>query len=135
MLQTWRLFFQAEILRFFKQIQRHIQAFHVKRSCRSLMADETGYDAAMASLAFTPHLRHHLNCPDGVYLGGTVADVLAAAFAVQPKLRGYVLDDQGCVRQHVTIFVNGQALRDRQRQSDPVNESDEVFVFQALSGG
>jgi sulfur carrier protein ThiS len=57
------------------------------------------------------------------------------AFATEPKLRGYVLDDQGRLRQHVTIFVNGEMLRDRARQTDRVTDADEIFVFQALSGG
>ena len=89
----------------------------------------------MPTLTFTPHLRQHLSCPDGVYPGATVAEVLERAFAAQPKLRGYVLDDQGRLRQHVTIFVNGEAIRDRARQTDAVRDSDEIFVFQALSGG
>ncbi len=89
----------------------------------------------MPKLAFTPHLQLHLACPAGRYPGTTVADVLEHAFAVQPKLRGYLLDDQGRLRQHVTIFVNGETLRDRARQSDAVRDADEIFVFQALSGG
>jgi sulfur carrier protein ThiS len=89
----------------------------------------------MPALAFTPHLRQHLDCPDGDYPGNTVVAVLNRAFAMQPKLRGYLLDDQGRLRQHVTIFVNGEPLRDRARQTDAVGERDEIFVFQALSGG
>jgi molybdopterin synthase sulfur carrier subunit len=50
-------------------------------------------------------------------------------------LRSYVLDDQDRVRRHVAIYVNGDRIADRDRLSDPVGESDEVFVFQALSGG
>ena len=56
-------------------------------------------------------------------------------FAVQPTLRGYVLDDQGALRRHVAVYVNGAAVRDRTRLSDPLGSDDEVYVFQALSGG
>jgi len=56
-------------------------------------------------------------------------------FASRPALRGYVLDDQGALRRHVAVYVNGQAVRDRVRLTDPVGPRDEIYVFQALSGG
>ncbi|MBI1349247.1 MoaD/ThiS family protein [bacterium] len=89
----------------------------------------------MATVRFTPHLRMHLDCPDTNAAGETVAEVLQHVFRDRPKLAGYLLDDQGAVRKHVTIFVNNETVRDRQRLTDPVGPHDEVFVFQALSGG
>jgi sulfur-carrier protein len=56
-------------------------------------------------------------------------------FAAQPRLRGYVLDDQGAVRRHVAIYLNGQPVADRIGLTDPVRPQDEIYVFQALSGG
>jgi hypothetical protein len=56
-------------------------------------------------------------------------------FEEQPELRGYVLDDQGRVRQHVVIFVNDRPLTDRNRLTDPVLPTSEIHVLQALSGG
>jgi hypothetical protein len=50
-------------------------------------------------------------------------------------VRGYVLDDQGEVRHHVKVLVDGRNLRDRRRLSDCVGVDSEVYVFQALSGG
>lgn len=50
-------------------------------------------------------------------------------------MRGYILDDQGRLRAHVNIFVSGQMLVDRDRQSDPIEEQAELWIFQALSGG
>ena len=67
--------------------------------------------------------------------GGTVRAVLDGVFARQPRLRSYILDDQDRVRRHVAIYVNGDRIADRDHLSDPVSEADEVFVFQALSGG
>ena len=57
--------------------------------------------------------------------------VLDAVFEKNPRLKGYVLDDQGRVRHHVVVFVNGE----RADLSDPVTASSEVYVLQALSGG
>jgi sulfur-carrier protein len=67
--------------------------------------------------------------------GSTVRDVLDMVFAAHPRLETYVLDDQRALRKHMRILVNGQAIRDLQRQSDAVGPDDEVWVMQALSGG
>ena len=53
----------------------------------------------------------------------------------RPALRGYVLDDQGALRRHVAVYINGRPARDRARLTDPVAPSDTIHVIQALSGG
>ena len=89
----------------------------------------------MARVAFTANLQRHLRCPDQTVPGNTVRAVLDQVFAAEPRLRSYILDDQDRLRRHVTIYVNDARIDDRDRLSDPVSETDEVFVFQALSGG
>ena len=41
------------------------------------------------------------------------------------------LDEQGEIRRHVVVFVDGE----RAGLNDPVNDSSEIHVMQALSGG
>jgi len=89
----------------------------------------------LARVAFTANLERHLSCPVSDVPAGSVRSVLQAVFAAQPQLRSYILDDQDRVRRHVAIYVNGDRIADRERLSDPVGDDDEVFVFQALSGG
>jgi hypothetical protein len=89
----------------------------------------------MARVEFTPNLQRHLSCPVRTAPGATVRAVLDGVFAEQGLLRSYILDDQGRVRRHVTIFVNGERIADRTGLADPVGNDDEIFVFQALSGG
>ena len=67
--------------------------------------------------------------------GATVAQVLAAVFADAPQVRDYVLDEQGHVRKHVHIYVDGRRIADRERLSDAVAPHSEICVLQALSGG
>ncbi len=62
-------------------------------------------------------------------------EVLDRVFTDNPRLRSYVLDDQGRLRQHVAVFVNGNLVQDRHELSDSVEAADELFVTQALSGG
>ena len=89
----------------------------------------------MPRVEFTPILRRHLPTPTAEVEGDTVRAVLDAVFAEHPALRGYILDDQGAVRLHVAIFVDGEPLIDRESLSDAVGPRGEVFVMQALSGG
>jgi sulfur-carrier protein len=89
----------------------------------------------MTQVSFTENLRRHIECPPVSVSGGTVREVLDAVFADNPMLRSYILDDQGRVRRHVNVFINGDVVADRLRLTDPVGPGDEVFVFQALSGG
>lgn len=89
----------------------------------------------MPRISFTSNLQRHLSCPAAEVPGATVADALKQVFDGNPRLRSYLLDDQGRLRKHVAIYVNQLPVRDRERLSDPVAGTDELFVFQALSGG
>ena len=89
----------------------------------------------MALVEFTPNLARQTTTASCRVAGSTVAAALKAVFDEMPALRGYVLDDQGAVRTHVVIFVDGEAIRDRLQLTDALRPDSEVFVMQALSGG
>ena len=61
--------------------------------------------------------------------------MLDAVFSENPELRGYVLDDQGRLRRHMVVFVDGKVVEDRAELGDDVADGAEVLVMQALSGG
>ncbi len=90
---------------------------------------------AMATVRFTQNLQRHASAPETRAPGTTVREALDATFRENPKLRGYVLDDQAALRRHMVVFVNGSEITDRSGLSDPVPEDGEIFVMQALSGG
>lgn len=89
----------------------------------------------MPRVTFTQNLQRHVACPPCAVAGATVGDCLEAAFGHYPKLRGYVLDEHGALRFHMAVYVDGVPIADRRGLRDPVAESGEVFVMQALSGG
>ena len=89
----------------------------------------------MAKVVFTTNVQRHVGCPDAMAEGHTVREVLEKVFVLNPQARGYVLDDQSALRKHMTIFVDGQMIRDRARLADAVTENSTIYVFQALSGG
>jgi sulfur-carrier protein len=89
----------------------------------------------MPRVIFTPNLRRHLDAPPVDVTGANVAEVLDQVFLRQPELRGYLLDDQGRLRRHVAVFVDGRQVQDPTALSDAVSPASEVYVIQALSGG
>jgi hypothetical protein len=89
----------------------------------------------MAHLFFAAAIQRHIPVPERDVAASSVDEALAAAFADEPRLRGYILDDQGALRRHLSVFVDGNPLRDRRRLSDPVDAHSRIYVVQALSGG
>jgi molybdopterin synthase sulfur carrier subunit len=49
-----------------------------------------------------------------------------------PGIRFRMIDEQGGIRQHMRIFVNGEEVKGL---DVPLVTSDEVHILQALSGG
>ncbi len=89
----------------------------------------------MPIITFTPNIQRHVSCPPSGVEGQTVREALEAAFRGNPRARAYVLDEQGAVRPHMVVFVDGRQVQDRQHLSDPVQGNTEIYVAQALSGG
>ncbi|MGE0430741.1 MAG: MoaD/ThiS family protein [Planctomycetota bacterium] len=89
----------------------------------------------MPRVRFTQNIQRHVSCPTAEVSGSTAREVLDAYFAVHEQARSYVLDDQGAVRHHMVVFVNGTQIRDKATLSDPVAAGDTLDVMQALSGG
>ena len=89
----------------------------------------------MANLHFTQNLTRHTECPSAVLAADTVAELFERYFERWPGVRGYVLDDQGEVRHHVKVLVDGRNIKGRRKLTDHIKSDSEVYVFQALSGG
>lgn len=89
----------------------------------------------MVRVSFTPTLQRHLTCTDLFVRPGLLSEVLDRAFSSNPRLRGYILDEQSRLRKHVVVFIDGSPAQDCVNLSDVVTANSEVFVMQALSGG
>jgi len=63
--------------------------------------------------------------------GATVGDVLLALERANPPITGWVLDEQGRIREHVNVFVNGT----HGEEGTPVADADRVHVLPAITGG
>lgn len=89
----------------------------------------------MATLEFAPALQRHTAAPPIAAPVSSLQALLTTAFEQQPALQAYVLDEQGCVRKHVAVFLNGRLLHDRKRLDVPLAAEDRNYIAQALSGG
>jgi len=67
--------------------------------------------------------------------GATVGDALVNIFLKNPQVRSYVLDEQGVLRKHVCIFLDGERLTNHAALAAPLKKTSEIYVMQALSGG
>src|SRR5947207_14467227 len=62
---------------------------------------------------------------------GDVRGVVTELESRYPSLAGRVCDEQGTLRPHVKIFVNGEDVG----LDDAVGDADEVRILPAISGG
>jgi molybdopterin synthase sulfur carrier subunit len=65
----------------------------------------------------------------------TVADALGELWNRRIALRDRVLTEQGIVRQHVNIFVNGQSVKRGSGLTTPLSDGSEIYILPAVSGG
>ena len=63
--------------------------------------------------------------------GTTVAEVLRALEEEHPDVKGWILDEQGNIREHINVFVN----KEYGREETAVVSSDRLHVLPAISGG
>lgn len=89
----------------------------------------------MPRVEFTPQLRRFTETPLVETDATTLRAALEAAFGANPRLRGYVLDDQSHLRANVVVFIDGRRSRDRVVLDDPLQADSRIHVMQALSGG
>ncbi|MFL5639810.1 MAG: MoaD/ThiS family protein [Gemmatimonadaceae bacterium] len=73
-----------------------------------------------------------------VVIDGSCRTVGEALRALGKRSRGVVdriVDEQGDVRRHVNIFVNGENIRFLNGLGTPVPQDATIFVLAAVSGG
>ena len=89
----------------------------------------------MPTVRFTDNIQRHVSCPTRDVDGATVRDALDRYFSANERARGYALDDQGRLRPHMAVFIDGRQVQDRNALTDPVGPGATIDVVQALSGG
>jgi molybdopterin converting factor small subunit len=65
----------------------------------------------------------------------TLAEALAALWAVYPGVRDRIANEQGQVRQHINIFVGNEDVRYTGGNMSRVPAGAEISIVPAVSGG
>jgi len=85
----------------------------------------------MAQIIFTQQLARFLPVPTLETSAASLRAALDGAFAANPRLGAYVLDEQGQLRANVVVFIDGK----RSDLDEPLRQDSKIYVLQALSGG
>jgi len=94
-------------------------------------------------------MRFHLPSPLRRWVGGhevievslpldsrmTIVDAFIFLGRDYPGIRQRVLDDQGRIRSHINVFVDGEDVRFTDGNATQVTHASEVWICPALSGG
>lgn len=64
--------------------------------------------------------------------GATLAEAFEDLDRRFPGIRFRIVDEQDAIRPHIRVWVNQDPVRSLAR---PLDDADEVVIFQALSGG
>jgi hypothetical protein len=94
-------------------------------------------------------MRFHLPSPLRRWAGGhevievslpldsrmTIVDAFIFLGRDYPGIRQRVLDDQGRIRSHINVFVDGEDVRFTDGNATQVTHASEVWICPALSGG
>lgn len=66
---------------------------------------------------------------------GTVGDALIALRGKAPAALDRIMDEQGTVRRHVNVFVDGENIRYLDGLSTPARDGATIMIIAAVSGG
>ncbi len=90
----------------------------------------------MPKAKFTSALkRFYPDLRDVNIYSGTVKETLSQVEVQYPGIKDYLIDQNGELREHVNVYIGKELIKDRKQLSDTVSENDEVYFFQAISGG
>jgi sulfur-carrier protein len=76
-------------------------------------------------------LRELAGSPELSVEGATVEEVIRRLEAGYPRLSGWVLDEEGRIREHVGVFLNDE----RASLGATVGDRDRIHILPAISGG
>ena len=91
---------------------------------------------ADVEVRFPPHLRRFIELPPTSSASGSSLAELVDDLELQfPGVANYLIHENGTLRQHVNLFVDGKLVVEKNLAEFDVEGVRELVVMQALSGG
>lgn len=90
----------------------------------------------MPNVFFTSHLEVFFPQLKSQFVPAkTLSELLEKLNKIYPGLNGYILEDNHTIRKHVNVFLDGIAIANKSDLTVSIENTNEVFIMQALSGG
>lgn len=90
----------------------------------------------MPNVKFTYALKRFFPALKEIPAGGkSFREIFTELEIHYPGITSYILDEQGSLRKHVNIFIDGKMIHDRKTLTDAFTSNSEIYIMQALSGG
>jgi len=90
----------------------------------------------MPVIRFPAALKYYLENHSEVDIpASNVTDLLAALVTRYPSLRFHLLDEDGELRRHFNIFVNGNHIRELNGMDTVLKPEDKVLLLASAAGG
>lgn len=67
--------------------------------------------------------------------GRDLSEVIAGLNTRYPGMASWLSEADGNIRQHLSVFVDGQRLKNRDSATAELSEAQEIWVLRAISGG
>ncbi|MEL6537078.1 MAG: MoaD/ThiS family protein [Bacteroidota bacterium] len=65
----------------------------------------------------------------------SLAEVLTQINTAYPGLSDYLVDETGCFREHISVYLDDEPLMRGSSTQQALLSGQRVFFFQAISGG
>jgi len=90
----------------------------------------------MVQVNFTSHLETFFPTlkPQNL-MADNLKELMEKLNQLYPGLISYLLEDNGDIRKHVNVFLDGVLIENKSNLDISLKEVSEVFILQALSGG
>ena len=70
-----------------------------------------------------------------VHGGDNINMIIASLVEMYPKLKVYLIDDQGDLRKFVNFYVNDTDIRDLDGDNTIISDGDCISIVPAIAGG
>lgn len=89
----------------------------------------------MVKVALTANLQKYYPEAKFEISASTLRELLRKMDEKQPFFSRYILEDDGAIRKHVNVFINGNIHSDKRNIDVKLAPGTQVHIMQALSGG
>jgi molybdopterin converting factor small subunit len=90
----------------------------------------------MPTIRFPAALKYYVDNQTELDIpASSLTEILSALATRYPSLKFHLLDSDGKLRRHFTVFVNGENIRDLNGIDTPLRPDDKIILLASAAGG